>query len=128
MKIQYMREFIAFDEYGNFSKTAQSMYITQPALSRHVAEMEKELVDYARVQLSKLDFVTLYMTPNEENHSSVISFNINGVHPHDVASILDSVGVCIRSRKSLCTATFKIFRNRFNMPSKLLYLQYKRRC
>ena len=43
MKIQYMREFIAFDEYGNFSKTAQSMYITQPALSRHVAEMEKEL-------------------------------------------------------------------------------------
>jgi len=38
-----MREFIAFDEYGNFSKTAQSMYITQPALSRHIAEMEKEL-------------------------------------------------------------------------------------
>ena len=93
-----------------------------------IAEMEKELVDYAREELSKLDFVTLYMTPNKENHSSVISFNINGVHPHDVASILDSVGVCIRSRKSLRTATFKIFRNRFNMPSKLLYLQYKRRC
>ena len=93
-----------------------------------IAEMEKELVDYARVQLSKLDFVTLYMTPNEENHSSVISFNINGVHPHDVASILDSVGVCIRSRKSLCTTTYEIFENRFNMPSKLLYLQYKRRC
>ena len=93
-----------------------------------IAEMEKELVDYAREELSKLDFVTLYMTPNKENHSSVISFNINGVHPHDVASILDSVGVCVRSRKSLRTATFKIFRNRFNMPSKLLYLQYKRRC
>ena len=37
------------------------------------------------------------MTPNKENHSSVISFNIKGVHPHDVASILDSVGVCVRS-------------------------------
>ena len=37
------------------------------------------------------------MTPNKEKHSSVISFNIEGVHPHDVASILDSEGVCVRS-------------------------------
>ena len=51
------------------------------------------------------------MTPNKENHSSVISFNIKGVHPHDVASILDSEGVCIRSRKSLCSASYEIFRN-----------------
>ena len=62
-----------------------------------IQEMENEVVSYARQELSKLDFLTLYLTPNEENHSSVISFNINGVHPHDVASILDSVGVCVRS-------------------------------
>ncbi len=62
-----------------------------------IHEIEKELVSYARQELSKLDFMTLYLTPNEENHSGVISFNINGVHPHDVASILDSVGVCVRS-------------------------------
>ena len=37
------------------------------------------------------------MTPNKENHSAVISFNIKGVHPHDVASILDSQGVYVRS-------------------------------
>lgn len=43
MRIQYMREFIAFHKYGNFSKTAHNLYITQPALSRHIAEMEKEL-------------------------------------------------------------------------------------
>ncbi|MGO5314876.1 LysR family transcriptional regulator [Bilifractor sp. LCP21S3_A7] len=43
MQIQYMREFIAFHKYGNFSKTAHNLYITQPALSRHIAEMEKEL-------------------------------------------------------------------------------------
>lgn len=41
--------------------------------------------------------MTLYITPNKENHSGVISFNINGVHPHDVASILDSKGICVRS-------------------------------
>lgn len=62
-----------------------------------IQEMEKDLVSYARQELSKLDFITLYLTPNEENHSGVISFNINGVHPHDVASILDSEGVCVRS-------------------------------
>lgn len=62
-----------------------------------IQEIEKEVISYARQELSKLDYLTLYLTPNEENHSSVISFNINGVHPHDVASILDSEGVCVRS-------------------------------
>ena len=62
-----------------------------------IDKIEKEVVGYAIDELSKLGFLTLYMTPNRENHSSVISFNINGVHPHDVASILDSENVCVRS-------------------------------
>ena len=78
-----------------------------------IQEIETEVVSYAKQELSKLDFITLYMTPNKENHSSVISFNINGIHPHDVASILDTEGVCVRSRKSLCTTFDEIFRNRF---------------
>ena len=69
----------------------------------NIHKIEQEIIKYARQKLSELDFITLYMTPNEKNHSGVISFNINGVHPHDVASILDSEGVCVRSRKSLCT-------------------------
>ena len=63
----------------------------------NIAKFEEEVVEYARQELSKLDFLTLYMTSNKENHSAVISFNIKGVHPHDVASILDSKGVCVRS-------------------------------
>ena len=62
-----------------------------------IAEIENEVVNYAREELSKLDFLELYITPNKENHSSVISFNIKGVHPHDVASILDNYGICVRS-------------------------------
>lgn len=62
-----------------------------------IHEIENDLLEYARQELLKLGFVELYLTPNKENHSSVISFNIKGVHPHDVASILDSVGVCVRS-------------------------------
>ena len=62
-----------------------------------IQEIEDELLDYAREELSKLDFLKIYMTPNRKNHSAVISFNIKGVHPHDVASILDSENVCVRS-------------------------------
>lgn len=62
-----------------------------------IQEIEDELLDYAREELSKLDFLKIYMTPNRKNHSAVISFNIKGVHPHDVASILDSEDVCVRS-------------------------------
>ena len=62
-----------------------------------IQKIEDELLDYAREELSKLDFLKIYMTPNRKNHSAVISFNIKGVHPHDVASILDSENVCVRS-------------------------------
>lgn len=78
-----------------------------------IQELENEVLEYARHELSKLDYLTLYMTPNKENHSGVISFNIKGVHPHDVASILDSEGVCVRSREPLCTTTYEISWNRF---------------
>mgnify|MGYP004480953921 FL=1 len=87
-----------------------------------IQEIEHEVISYARQELSKLDYLTLYTTPNGENHSSVISFNIKGVHPHDVASILDSEGVCVRSGNhcaqplmrflgidSTCRASFYIY-------------------
>ena len=83
---------------------------------------EKELIEYARENLSRLGYLDLYMTPNKENHSAVISFNIKGVHPHDVASILDTYGVCVRSGNhcaqplmrylkidSTCRASFYIY-------------------
>lgn len=62
-----------------------------------IKEIEETVVNYAISELKKLDFLELYLTPNIENHSGVISFNIKGVHPHDVASILDSNNVCVRS-------------------------------
>lgn len=62
-----------------------------------IHDLESEVVSYARQELSKLDYLTLYLTPNVQNHCSVISFNIKDVHPHDVASILDSEKVCLRA-------------------------------
>ncbi len=88
----------------------------------NINKLETEIVDYARQELNKLDFITLYMTPNKKNHQGVISFNIKGVHPHDVASILDGNGVCVRSGNhcaqplmrylgidSTCRASFYIY-------------------
>lgn len=87
-----------------------------------IQEVENSVTNYAIEELSKLDFIKLYVTKNNKNHSSVISFNINGVHPHDVASILDSNGVCVRSGNhcaqpllrylgvdSTCRASFSIY-------------------
>lgn len=62
-----------------------------------IERIEEEVLGYARDELSKLDFLNLYFTKNKENHSSVISFNVKKVHPHDVASILDSKNVYVRS-------------------------------
>ena len=62
-----------------------------------IHQLEEEVLLYARQELSKLEYLDLYLTPNIKNHSGVISFNIKGVHPHDVASILDSCNVAIRS-------------------------------
>ena len=64
---------------------------------KNIKEAEDEILNYAIEKLSKLDYIELYLTPNKENHCSVISFNIKGIHPHDVASILDTEGVCIRA-------------------------------
>ena len=96
-------------------------YINQVGYD-NIEKIEKEVVSYARQELSKLDYLDLYMSPNEENHSSVISFNIKGVHPHDVASMLDFKGVCVRSGNhcaqpllrymgidSTCRASFSIY-------------------
>ena len=39
-----------------------------------IAEIEEDVISYAREKLSTLDFITLYMTPNEQNHQGVISW------------------------------------------------------
>lgn len=63
----------------------------------NIEKIEKELTKYAYEELSKLDFITLYGPKDLQKRSGVFSFNVNGVHPHDVASVLDSQEVCVRS-------------------------------
>lgn len=68
-----------------------------------IVKHDRALFEYAEERFSKYSAVTLY-TPkmiNVELQSiecgPILSFNVNGVHPHDVASIFSEEGVCIRS-------------------------------
>ncbi len=70
-------------------------YITEVGLDA-IEEHEHELVGLAIERLSELDWVTVYGPP-PARRAGIVSFNVDGVHPHDVAQILDSEGVCVRA-------------------------------
>jgi cysteine desulfurase/selenocysteine lyase len=62
----------------------------------NVSGHERSLVALAQGRLEELGNVTVYGPPASER-SGVLSFNVADVHPHDLATILDSTGVCIRA-------------------------------
>ena len=63
-----------------------------------IAETEQALLNYALDGLAEVPHITVYGgTKNRRDRCGVISFNVDGVHPHDVASILDADGVAIRA-------------------------------
>ena len=60
--------------------------------------IERDLISYALPKLRELPFVELYGCDSTQgNKTGIITFNVKDVHPHDVASILDSYGVAIRA-------------------------------
>jgi cysteine desulfurase / selenocysteine lyase len=58
---------------------------------------ELDLLTYATDELNKLSDVTLYGPSDLKRRSGVVSFTLAGVHPHDIATILDQSGVCVRA-------------------------------
>jgi cysteine desulfurase/selenocysteine lyase len=60
-----------------------------------ITKYEDELLTYATQQLLKIDGLKIYGTA--ENKTSVISFNIEGIHPYDIGSILDKLGIAVRT-------------------------------
>ena len=56
---------------------------------------EKELLEYGTSELLKIDGLKIYGTSSKK--TSVISFNIEGIHPYDIGVILDKLGVAVRT-------------------------------
>ena len=59
-----------------------------------IAEHEQALTGYAVDQLSRIPDVQI--APGGQHQLSIVSFNIDGVHPHDVGTVLDQHGVAVR--------------------------------
>ena len=66
-----------------------------------IAEYESELAAYALERLAELGGITTYGPP-PERRAGIVSFNVDGIHPHDVAQVLDSDGVAIRAGHHCC--------------------------
>jgi cysteine desulfurase/selenocysteine lyase len=58
---------------------------------------EQKLLAYALEKLSQIDDLEIYGPKDTHDRLAVISFNLKGVHPHDVAGILDEAGIAVRS-------------------------------
>lgn len=62
-----------------------------------IEAIEKELSAYAIETLSKNKYVRILGSKDPGKHSGIINFILEGVHPHDVSTILDSKGIAVRA-------------------------------
>ena len=69
-------------------------YLTDIGMER-INRYEAALLNYATDRISQLDGIRLFGTA--EHKASVISFNLDGIHPHDLGTVLDHQGVAIRT-------------------------------
>ena len=62
---------------------------------KKIANYEEELLQYATYELSKIPRLKIYGTASKK--IAVISFNVEGIHPYDIGSILDKLGIAVRT-------------------------------
>lgn len=67
--------------------------VGMPTVQAH----EHEIVNYLLPKLTEMPGVTVYGPQDPANHTGVIAFNLDGLHPHDVATALDMEGVAVRA-------------------------------
>ena len=75
-------------------------YVSEVGLAAIEAH-EHELTAYALERLGELGGIQLYGPP-PERRAGIVSFNVEGIHPHDVAQVLDWEGVAIRAGHHCC--------------------------
>ena len=64
----------------------------------NIAQHEHELLEYATTQLETIDGLKIYGPEvSGQNKTSVISFNIGNIHPYDIGTIIDKMGIAVRT-------------------------------
>ena len=121
---------------GAAGLTAAIDYLESITFDR-VEAIERDLVRYALPKLRALPYIELYGCDSRRpNKTGIIAFNVRDVHPHDVASILDSFGVAIRAghhcaqplhrylgQNASCRASFYFYNTRADVDRWIAALQ-----
>lgn len=68
----------------------------------NIYEHETKLLEYGLEKINDLEYVKTYGPMDSKDRGGIISFNVEGVHPHDVATILDEEGIAVRSGHHCC--------------------------
>lgn len=68
---------------------------------------EQELVTYALDELSSIEGISIYGPKQPNERSGLVTFNLQDVHPHDLATILDTEGIAIRAGHHCCQPLMK---------------------
>ena len=63
----------------------------------NIHQYEQDLVNYVLPKLTAIEGLTVYGPQNPAEHTGVVAFNLDGIHPHDVATALDMEGVAVRA-------------------------------
>jgi len=63
----------------------------------NIQNHEHYLVEYAMERVSQIDGITIYGPKDPKQKAGVLTFNIEGVHPHDIATVLDTEGIAVRA-------------------------------
>lgn len=63
----------------------------------NIAKYEHQLLEYAVEKLKKIDGIEFYGNEDLSKRTAVISFNLKGIHPYDVGTILDKMGIAVRT-------------------------------
>ena len=89
----------------------QSIKFLESIGINNVIEHEKKLIEYGQEIIQKNNSVKLIGNPKKRG--GVLSFTIEGIHPHDIATILDEDGVAIRAGHHCC----QILHDKLNIPA-----------
>ena len=81
---------------GAIGLEAAIQYIEKLGFS-FIEEREKELSEYLMAGMKEIPHVHILGSEKGKNHHGIMTFTIDGVHPHDIAEIMDSHKVCIRA-------------------------------
>ncbi|MBB5148542.1 MULTISPECIES: cysteine desulfurase [Ureibacillus] len=71
-------------------------YLTNIGLDK-IANHEHELIEYALSEMDKIEGLHIYGPRDPKKRCGLITFNLDGVHPHDLATVLDMRGIAIRA-------------------------------